>query len=309
LLNTQTGKLVYYNEDEQKFYEANADGTNPRALSDQLFPDAQDIVWSNQGDKAIISFPDNSKIAYDFSARKQYSLPKEAEGFSFSPDGAKIAYKYLPSDVEDRWLVSSSLDSSGVKYLETIGDEADNVEVNWSPKGDIVATFRKGLDGDRQEVYFIGQNKENFKSAVTEGRGFTGKWSTDGNQLLYSVYNESSNYNPELYIVNGSGDAIGSGRTDLDLQTWPSKCSFGTSSTMIYCAVPSFLPSGSGLYPDQASTTQDQFYEINVATGQKRFLADPAYGVSASNLFFSNDGKTLYFTNQRTGRLESIRLP
>lgn len=302
-LNTESGKLVYYDAETDLFYESGQDGSDPRQLSTQEFPDAKSITFANTGRKAVVEFPDSTKIIYDFDAQKQYPLPKEAADFSFSPDGGQIAYKYLPSNVEDRWIVAANIDTSGLKFIEQIGDEANNVDVNWSPKGDVVATFRKSASSGSQEIFFIGQDHENFKSAETEGRGFTGAWSPSGEQMLYSVYSDSTNYNPQLYIMNASGDAIGSGRTDLGLSTWPDKCTF--SGAYVYCAEPRFLEPGSGLYPDSATNIQDQFYRVNLVTGSTELIANP-YGVSAYDLWLSGDGSTLYFRNAQTGRIESV---
>jgi len=299
--------LRYYDAASGTFYETNLNGTDKHQLASQLFPDAQDITWSADGNKAAITFPDGSSIVYDFNAQRQYKLPDDTEDYSFDPSGNQLAYKYVPSNVEDRYIVVSNIDGSGLKFIEPIGDQAANVDINWSPNSDVVATFHKSVDAGSQEVYFIGTNKENYKSAMTEGRGFTGAYSQSGEQMIYSVYSSETNYNPELYIMNASGDAIGSGRTDLGLKTWPDKCTFSGSN--LYCAVPQFLSPGSGLYPDQSSSSSDNFYYINSLTGTKELLATPNVPVSAKNLYISPDGSRLYFTNTNTGALESVQLP
>jgi hypothetical protein len=69
--------------------------------------------------------------------------------------------------------------------------------------------FQDASDYNRQQIYFIGLNHENFKSLVVQGRGFQSKWSADGNQLLYSVYTDVNEYKPSLWISNASGDSIG----------------------------------------------------------------------------------------------------
>lgn len=299
--------LRFYDPSNGTFYETNQDGSNKHQLASQLFPNAENITWSADANKAVIEFPDNSTIVYDFNSQKQYTLPKDTEDYSFDPTGNQLAYKYVPDNVEERYIVTSNLDGSGIKFVEPIGDQAANVQVDWSPRGDVVATYRKSVNATSQEVIFIGQNKENFKSATTEGRGFTAAYSPSGDQMIYSVYSASTNYNPELYIMNATGDSIGSGRTKLDLQTWPDKCAF--SGSAIYCAEPSFLSPGSGLYPEQASSSYDRFYVVNPQTGTTELLADPNIPVSATNLYVSSDGRRLFFTNTKTGALESILLP
>jgi len=307
-VNTQSGMISYYDQDADKFYQMRSDGTGKQELSSQAFPEVQDIIWNKNSDTAVMTFPDESKIVYDFNSKKQYTLPKETEDFSFSPTGNQLAYKYLPSNIDDRSIIVSSTDGSGAKLVEELGDKANDVEIDWSPKGDVVARFRKSIDASRQEVFFVGQNKENYKSVIVEGRGFTGAWSPDGERLLYSVYTPETNYNPKLYLVNGSGEAIGTGNTDLNVATWPDKCVF-TSGTNLYCAEPNYLPPGSGLRPDQVSDYNDTFYQINALTGQKQLLAQPSIPVNAKDLRLSSDGKTLYFIDAKTNRMQSIRLP
>lgn len=308
-VSSASGTITWYDPTTGKFYAADADGKNVRELSSQLFPNAQSITWNKQGNKAVVMFPDSSKILYDFNSKKQYTLPKESDNYSFSPSGDQIAYKYLPQDANDRYIVTSNPDGSSVKFIEKIGDQANDVNVSWSPTSQVVATYRKSVDANSQEVYFIGQNKENFKSAVTEGRGFQGMWSPDGSKMLYSVYNADTQYNPSLYIMSASGDDIGGGRTGFQIQTWPDKCAFSSSGDKVYCAVPKFLDPGSGLQAEASVITSDQFYSIDIVSGNSQLIALPASQVSAGNMFLGTDGKTLYFTNSLTGQLESIKLP
>jgi len=78
----------------------------------------------------------------------------------------------------------------------------------------------------------------------------------------------------------------------------------------MYCAVPKGLPRGAGLYPDIADSYNDNFYSVNLNTGAKTLIANPIgeqFGYSADNLFVSDDGHWLYFTDQ-SGNLQSMRL-
>ena len=70
----------------------------------------------------------------------------------------------------------------------------NKVQVAWSPNNEILATATTGrsLGVDRQEVYFLGQYGQNFKSMVVEGLGFQPQWAPSGQQLVYSVANAAS---------------------------------------------------------------------------------------------------------------------
>lgn len=129
--------------------------------------------------------------------------------------------------------------------------------------------------------------------------------------MLYSVYNSSTGYRPNLYIVDAKGDAIGLNKESLNIQTWPDKCT--ASGASLYCAVPTSLPEGAGLAPESTKFVTDHFYRIDLNTGQKTRVAIPtgtdgSQQYNAEKLYLSKDGKSLYFTNGFTGRLATIAL-
>ncbi|MFH1744623.1 MAG: hypothetical protein ABH881_00430 [bacterium] len=304
--NTDSGYVNYYNKDDGKFYRIGADGRQI-ALSDQIFYEASNVVWSPKQNKAVIEYPDGSKIVYDFDKKVQTTLPKHWEDFNFSPSGEKIVAKSLGLDPENRWLITSNDDGSMIKPIEALGNYASTVYPSWSPNNQVVAMYTKSLDIDRQEVFFLGQNNENFKSMVIEGRGFEPSWSSNGEKLLYSVYSSQDNLKPNLWIAGAQGQNIGAGRKKLNVETWADKCVF-TGNVEIYCAVPDNLPEGAGLFPEMSKTTKDKLYKINTETGTKKLVAVPEESLSMSDLTITADNKYLFFTDNQTGQLRRIQL-
>jgi len=301
----------FYDREDGKFYRLDEDGR--RALSDQLFPEAQEVAWSPKSDKAVITYPDQSKVLYDFNKEEQITLPREWDDIQFSSSGEQIGFKNLSDKEDERWLAVAKPDGSEVKLVEPIGDKANDVAVNWSPNNQVMATYREGYSGSAQEIFLIGLYGENFKSLVTQGRGFEGMWSPDGDQLLYNVYSAESQYNPTLYLVDAQGDRIGANEINIGLQTWASKCTFANNEPSLYCAVPEYLPTGSGLYPSVAGSTNDRLYKIEVNTGKKSIIALPTFTTgdrdySINTVFLSNDENTLYFIDGDTGELYEVGL-
>lgn len=188
-----------------------------------------------------------------------------------------------------------------------MGENADSVYSAWSPNNQIVAMYTEGKDYDRQEVYFVGLNGENFKSTIIEGRGFDPKWSDDGSKLLYSVYSSANDMKPNLWIVDAEGDQIGSERKNLNVETWAEKCTYA-NTVDLYCAVPENLPEGAGVFKQLAKTTKDNLYKINTLTGQKSLVAVPDGSYNMSNLIVSENGYNLYFTDETTSNLYKIKL-
>lgn len=294
----------YYNPNDGKFYTVDAQG-NKNAMSDQVFYNVKKVDWSPTKDRAVIEYPDNSKIIYDFKNNKQYTLPKHWQDFSFSPAGDNLVLKSMGNDPDNRWLAVSSNDGSGVKPIEQIGD-ASTVYPSWSPNQQTVAMYTDSQGLDRQKVYFVGLHGENFKAATIEGRDFRYQWAPQGDRMLYSVYSAESNLKPALYIVNAQGDQIGTNRQPLKVETWADKCTFADNTT-VYCAVPEKLNEGAGMFPKMAENTADSIYRINTATGFKEQVAVPSEAHTISEITTSEDGNTLFF-NDQSGKAYKIDL-
>ena len=305
-INSKTGQIQYYNPADGKFYGVDQSG-KASLLSNKVFYNVNNVTWSKDGNKAVLEYPDDSKVVYDFANKKQVTLPKHWEDFDFSANSDKLVMKSLGMDNDNRYLAIANSDGSGGKIIEYIGNNDSRVYPNWSPNNQIVAMYTEGVDYDRQTVYFLGLNNENFKSTVIPGRGFQQQWSPDGNRLLYSVYYSENQMKPMLWIVDASGSQIGNNRQMLNVQTWANKCTFA-SDTELYCAVPTSLDYGAGFLPSLADQTPDQIYKINTKTGTKQLIAVPENDVTISSLFVNSDGTNLYFTDKNDGSINKIKL-
>jgi len=309
LFASSQGSLVYYNTEDSKFYKYTTGEIQP--LSDKSFYNVDEITWSGSGSRAILEYPDGHNIFYDFARGKQISLPKEMEDFSFDNRGEKIAAKIITGYEESNWIVTANYDGSGMSFIEHLGDKSFDVDINWSPAGEIVATYREGIDFERQEVYPIGQSGGNIKSLVTAGRGFASQWSPQGDFILYNVYNSSSGYRPTLWLSDMGGDWTGSYNVSLGLNTWSDKCVFTADSRYVYCAVPEELPELSGIFKELGDDSSDVLYRINVVTGNKQLVALPEDGknnINMQSLSLSPNEDILYFIEQATGEIKSIEL-
>ncbi len=301
-----SGNVRYYNKEDGRFYTVDKTGNIVR-LSDKVFHSVEQITWAPSADKAILEYPDGSKIMYNFDTEKQVTLPSHWEDFSFATDNEQITAKSMGLDEDNRWLIVSNSDGSKATALEPIGSRANYMYPSWSPNNQIVAMYTKGVDFDRQEVFFVGLNGENFKSTIVEGRGLETQWSPTGSTLLYSVYHDRDEYKPRLWIVNSSGDNIGSGRQSLDLNTWADKCTFA-SNTEVYCAVPETLEAGAGMFPELADRTKDDLYKIDLTTGAKTLIAVPNGAYNISEIMVPGTQDFLYFTDKSSEMIYQIKL-
>ncbi|MFA5318001.1 MAG: hypothetical protein WC323_00785 [Patescibacteria group bacterium] len=298
--------VYYYNQDDGKFYKIDSNGQTS-LISNKTFYNVENVNWAPDKQRAVIEYPDGANILYNFKAQKQVTLPKHWEDFDFSPQSDKIVAKSMGIDSENRWLITANDDGSRAQAIEHLGDEGDRVYSSWSPNNLSIALFTEGMDFDRQKLYFVGQNKENFKATIVEGRGIDFQWTPSGDKLLYSVYSESTNLKPELWIVDAKGDSIGSNRQRLNLQTWAEKCSIYDEKT-IYCAVPKSLPEGAGVFSELARESTDDIYKINLTNNSCQLIAVPDGEYNMQNIIVSENEKYLYFTDSQTNNIHKIQL-
>ena len=301
----------YYNETDGRFYRISKNGGEPVAISDEVFNGVEKATWDKVGARAILEFPDGSNIFYDFKTKERATLPKAGRDFSFSAGGEALSYKYMGQNEADRWLVVSEPNGEGQELIQALGDKGYNVQVNWNPNNQVVATYRESTSAAGEEVFLIGLNGENFPSLQTNGLGFKGAWSPAGGQILYSVYSSETDYNPVLHIAGAQLDNMGAGNRSLRLATWPDKCAFA-EETLLYCAVPRGLDQGSGIYPELADTVPDAIYKIDLKSNLSAPVALPETGgggtINVQNMQVSEDGRELYFNDRVSGAIMKLRL-
>lgn len=313
-VNPDGGNLQYYDRETGMFYSLNPDGTTKTPLSDAVYKDVQNITWAPNGKQAILGFPDGAKILYDFTNKRQTTMPSELDDFSFAPQSDQIASKYLDNrDPENQWLVVSKPDGTQPQTAEHLGANADKVTVSWSPNNQIIGMYAKGSGTDQTDLVFLGANDENFPSVTVYGRGFIPSWGPDGRSLLYSIYSPLTSDNPHLYLMNGSPDNLGSNNLDLNLDTRADKCTFSSSGYSIYCAVPYYLNAGSGPQPELSADIPDRIYRIDIRSGTTSLIALPvddkkAMRYSATNLQVTSDESALFFTDATTGTVQRVQL-
>ena len=298
----------FYHPPDGQFYRVGPDGA-AQEIDGRVFHNVQNVTWAGDRNRAILEYPDQSKILYNFATQTQITLPRHWQNFSFSPTGEQIAFLSLGLDEQNRWLAIANADGSKTQAIEPVGNNADKVQVAWSPNNQIVAFSRTGqAQGlNSQEVLFIGKNRENFKSLLVNGIGFLGQWSPDGERVLYSATSGDDDWKPRLWIAGGDVDTIGDGKTQLALNTWADKCAFADAAA-VYCAVPKNLPRGAGLYRQASETTADDIYRIDTSTGAIALVGVPTENYTVGRIMVTEDGGYLYFTDRSSGQLYKINL-
>ncbi|HBU27655.1 TPA: hypothetical protein DEB00_00885, partial [Candidatus Uhrbacteria bacterium] len=172
--------LSYYDPHDGKFYRVDADG-NILPILPTAFPDANNVQWSPDTNKAILEFPDGANISVDLQTGTSTTLPTHWEEFQFAPNNSdQIIAKSIGTDPGNRWLVIAQSDGSQAKTIAALGSNASKVNVSWSPNDQVVAFSDTGalVSGfGRKQILPIGKNQENFPGLVVEGFSFEPLWS------------------------------------------------------------------------------------------------------------------------------------
>lgn len=299
--------LDYYNSADGRFYRIDGDGDSVR-LSDRVFPDIADATFASDGSKAVIEFPDASKIVYDFEAETQITLPKHWEDFAFSADSDSFVAKSIGLDPANRWLVLAASDGSSARLIEPLGENADKVTVSVSPDSSILAfsATAEPVGFDTRDLLPIGPNGENLKAMRIEGFDFIPQWSPDGKRLVYSTASSIDDFMPAIWVTRADGNQVGGSRVKLNVRTWADKCTFAGPDVM-YCAEPRSLPSGAGLQRDIANDTPDRLLRIDLVSGSTRTVSPEEFGVTVRSLTVSDDGSELFVVGQ-SGAISKVEL-
>ena len=293
-----SGGVNYYDAGEYKFYTTSADGTK-RLLSDEEFFGVSDVVWSPQGDSALIQHVDGTTEWYEFTRKRRAVLPRDVVDPGFRPDGQAIGYKLDTVNADDNWVVVSSPDGSAARAVQALGAKGGQVDVAWSPDNKIVALFRESRGIDREEVFFIGLEGENFRSLDVQGSLFEGRWSPDGGKILYHTVLAGDGYRPNLWVAEAGAGGVRR-QFSLGLRTWVDRCAFSGDSRRVYCAVPQSLPVGAGLVKETARGIGYDVWLADTATGRTELLAVPVRDddggqiIDIRRLELSPDGNWLF---------------
>ncbi|MEI6378617.1 MAG: hypothetical protein WCO55_03075 [Candidatus Falkowbacteria bacterium] len=301
-----SGGVQFYDRNDNKFYKISPDGTKTE-LSTKEFYNVGDVTWAPGKDEAVLYYPDGTKTIYNFTTDKQYTLPKHWYDLQFSPAGDALSFISYGANPDDTWFGIVNSDGTGAQAIEKLGQNADKAIVSWSPNNQIIGMFVDAVDFDRNQVFFIGKNGENFRSMMANGRGFQPLWSPSGQELLYSVYNSADNMRPQVWVTQASGDNIGNNLRPLNVETFASKCTY-LSEQEVICGVPTSLPDGAGLVPALADETTDNIYLINTITGSKIAL-DMSGRFNVASPMYSTSEHALYFFNNLDGTSHRIDIP
>jgi hypothetical protein len=154
-------------------------------------------------------------------------------------------------------------------------------------------------------MYSVDPNKKDFTKILGSINGLTTLTSPSGKFVLYG----DNNLSLKLFNIDKKET------TSIGVKTMPEKCSWNTTSTMIYCAVPKFIDGSN--YPDSwyqgESSFNDEIWKIDIATNNTILIADPSATpggeeVDGIKLSLEENEKYLFFIDKSTSYLWKLDL-
>jgi hypothetical protein len=189
-------------EDVWSIYTMQADGTDPRRLTQTEANDTSPVCSPDGRRIAFVSDRDGNREVYAMNAdgNNQLNLTNNAaEDWTptWSPDGARIAFASFRDGNWEIYVMGS--DGSDPRRL-TNNPAADYAPV-WSPDGSLLA-FVSNRDGNLEIYVMAPDGSEQTRFTFHEATDQTPAWSPDSTQLVWESYRET---NMELYASRLDG--------------------------------------------------------------------------------------------------------
>ena len=309
-LSSDKTKIIYYSRVDGTIWQSNFDGSNLTQISSIRLDNLIDVIWAPDKSNTINIFEDNlgniTKYFYSFSTNKALPLNKYIQDIAWSPESNKTTYQYYNEFTDDNNISTANPDGSG--FSNILVTRMKDLIIEW-PKGSELFLRERPSGLVQSSLYSLNTFSKSFAKVISEVYGFSIKWSSDGQKILYSKTN-SNGKNIEIFTVSRTG----SNEKSAKVATLAEKCVWSQDPRIIYCAVPKNIGDAEVLPDDFYKGTfaaNDEFWKIDVETGEKtRILGDDEMDeiYDAVDLFLSPEESYLFFVNKVNGLLYSIKL-
>ncbi len=309
-IGSDGSSIEYYSKTGQ-VYQIDFDGSNKKTVSDKSLAGLTDVLWSPDKTQVIEKYSTSNRPSrfyfYDYASSTGQSLGSDTLDVAWAGNN-KIYYEYLDPKTQAATLNIANPD--GTNWTKITDAPFKSLSIAPIPKTGLISFWNSPDAFTSTEMVstpVISDEKTDLE------KGYFGAdylWSPDGNNLLISNLDQKGGSNLQLGIT----DSTGGNYKNLKTATFVSKCAWSRDEKTIYCAVPSSFPSGAVLpndYDSDKFSTADSFWKIDISTGEKTPLIDPAKintSFDATNLFLNSDESMLFFVNRKDGKLYRIDL-
>ncbi|MFH0803662.1 MAG: hypothetical protein V1877_00905 [Candidatus Tagabacteria bacterium] len=293
--------------------EAGPQGGISEIISNTTIPNIFEAYWSPDGKQVLTRYTENNETGIEDPVRN-FSLISIAttssagifllstiRAVASSPKENKIFY-LMPWEESYLGITASFEDKKQKQVLTTsFGEWA----VTW-PSERVITLLSKPSATINGYLYKLDPITGSFEKILADIPGLTGLMSPGGESVFYSQGGYSG-IETGLYDV-----AKKTSIPFFGLITLPEKCVWSKlNKGIIYCAVPSILPSGR--YPDDwymgLISFADRIWKIDTIKGTTEIIStESGSEFDFINLFLSKNENYLFFQNKKDGTLWSLQL-
>ncbi len=296
-------------------YESDVDKKDLERLTVTYIPRIYEAYFGNAGDDVILRY-----LSDDYQTIQTYlaHIPKRAD-LAINKD---LTGEFLPENITD---VAVSPDMKKYFYLFSSGETTNGIMgtfgasaksqifshgfsewlPTWTSAGTIVLTTKPSATA-LGYAYGLDIVKKTLTKYMNATPGGYAVLSPNAKTLLYSAAGTSVSLNTKPVATSGEP-------TSLGIQTLADKCVWNSTSTAIYCAVPTSL---AATLPDSwyqgTVSFSDLLWKIDTVTGVSTLLANPEKDVSVpidmTNLALDPSESYLFFINKKDATLWSYSL-
>jgi len=309
--------LRYVERATGNIYQTFVDKIGERKFTTTIIPAVYEAYFGDNANSVVFRYlKQDEKTIETFAG----TIPKEILGGDTSSLN-EVKGSFLPDNITD---MSTSPDGSSVFYLFNI--ENGSVGVTASIYGDkknqiFNSPFTEWLTmwpNDRMitlttkpsfnvlgYMYSLDPSVKKMNKIISGIKGLTTLTSPSGKLVLYN------NNNLSLKIFNTSTqDSV-----SIGIKTMPEKCTWNSTSTNLYCAIPKYINGTE--FPDiwyrGETSFSDEIWKINTETGSASKIADPASfsggeEIDGIKLSLDENENYLFFVNKKDSYLWELNL-
>jgi hypothetical protein len=248
-------------------------------LSNVTIPKVAQAFFSKNGTQVVLQYLNDERSApQTFLATVSTSqsttsassldgtfIPAQVTAVAPHPIGSNFFYLTKESSGSRGYIVGATPPGQSIFSSPVTGWQAQ-----WVTPEEVALTT-KPSSVSSGFMYFLNTSTGALRRVIGSVPGLTTLVSPDGKRVLMAG---AGNPGIRLFVLTPE---LETPALELPLATLPEKCVWSrTRETIVYCAVPNFLPPGS--YPDawymgEVAFT-DTLYEIDTATAETRFITD-----------------------------------
>ncbi len=296
--------IYFYTPSNQAIYKTSFNGESQRIVDKIKQSHVKSLIWSPNARKIIYQTNKNFYLK-QIGDEKEIKLKDGLDLVAWTNLGDKIIYKYYNHNSKERSLNIANPDGNFWQKLALL--DYPRIKIAPVPRSVLVSFWNYPQQASATKLKIISLVGKDVKTIFSGLKGADYLWSPNGKKILISSVSDG-----KLHL--GIADSDGKNYRDLNVSTLVSKCAWSKNSQNIYCAEPLNISQSAHLPDDYTSgkiKTRDDFWKINVMTGEKKRLLELEEirgDYDVSDMQVSEGEDYIFFINRQDEKIYGLKL-